>query len=802
MRLIFKPGFLYGVLLYTGLVIGHQTCAQVYTVADGIWTDGSIWSSGTPPGSASGGTDVTIRHAVTVDNVTFNATIRSLTIENGTNSVAATLRFNGGASTRTLHILNDLVLEGTTTNSCRVHLEGANTNAGIDGDIRVTRNHTGSVTTFGIRLQSGSSMTARHLILNYINSDDDAEEIQVEGTSSLVLSGDASITNSGGGEEASIDIVNSARFECNNLAATLSGTESAAGAGRDIELRMLNNAQVTIHGNLTLNRTGGRRIALNIGSTSTANVRVMIAGNMTVNHSNGLNETNKDLPVTVRGQSSISILGNLNASSTSARALTFTFNENSMLDVDGNVTLTGSANTNLTWRANNTARLFFGGDIQMTYPASPNPSAFTFSSTSPNISTVTFDGIANQTVPAETYGNLVIDNPTQVTLTGNIIVKNVLNLARGKMLAAGRTVTLDVAGSTLTGSSAAYICNGTLIRALNSGPGAHWFYVGSVEKGYSAVSLTDLSSPSTFAITYSPISPGSASAPGPYNPDLKDDVAVAVVSHGEFWNINRALGSGSANIKLGWNAASDVNGMALDQLRIAHWNGAQWNSMGNCDFTGDEDSGELKTQVPVSNFGPFTLASVSSDNRLLPVTILKFSAQPENEKVILTWKTSSEIDNDYFIIERSKDGLQFEAIGTIDGHGTTHEPIDYKYTDATPLPCRSYYRLKQVDYDGESESFNIVSVKRDPSDEIELYPNPVSHTSSEPINITLPECNSEGHILLIVYDAVGNVKWNAILEPGSQRLRLYPQELALDPGMYSINVAYPFKSFIAKIVVH
>jgi predicted SpoU family rRNA methylase len=97
-------------------------------------------------------------------------------------------------------------------------------------------------------------------------------------------------------------------------------------------------------------------------------------------------------------------------------------------------------------------------------------------------------------------------------------------------------------------------------------------------------------------------------------------------------------------------------------------------------------------------------------NGTLPVKLLSFNATLANEKVNCAWETASEINNDYFTIERSKDGRSFEAFGNVKGQGNSNRNIRYSYTDNNPFSGISYYRLKQTDFDGKYAYSSIKKV--------------------------------------------------------------------------------------------
>jgi hypothetical protein len=95
----------------------------------------------------------------------------------------------------------------------------------------------------------------------------------------------------------------------------------------------------------------------------------------------------------------------------------------------------------------------------------------------------------------------------------------------------------------------------------------------------------------------------------------------------------------------------------------------------------------------------------------LPIELVSFEAKPTIYNTVdLTWVTASELNNDFFTIERSIDGLNWEIVDTLSGAGTTNQENNYKLTDKRPHFGLSYYRLKQTDFDGTTEIFYPKSV--------------------------------------------------------------------------------------------
>lgn len=112
----------------------------------------------------------------------------------------------------------------------------------------------------------------------------------------------------------------------------------------------------------------------------------------------------------------------------------------------------------------------------------------------------------------------------------------------------------------------------------------------------------------------------------------------------------------------------------------------------------------------------------------LPIELVHFTAESTGNTVILDWQTSSEKNNDFFTIERSTNGSDWEVLKTTKGAGNSQSLLKYFEIDAYPFYGVSYYRLKQTDIDGQFEYSQIQSVhiKRLENSSIEFYPNPVN----------------------------------------------------------------------------
>ncbi len=124
---------------------------------------------------------------------------------------------------------------------------------------------------------------------------------------------------------------------------------------------------------------------------------------------------------------------------------------------------------------------------------------------------------------------------------------------------------------------------------------------------------------------------------------------------------------------------------------------------------------------------------------LLPIEFLSpLQAILENNRVLLKWTTAFEQNNDYFLIERSTNGSEWENIGRVEGMGNSQISNEYKAFDSFPSAGNFYYRLKQIDFDGTFSYSNIAGVYFENTDFI-FYPNPTKGYLE--INISTPISN-------------------------------------------------------------
>ena len=156
--------------------------------------------------------------------------------------------------------------------------------------------------------------------------------------------------------------------------------------------------------------------------------------------------------------------------------------------------------------------------------------------------------------------------------------------------------------------------------------------------------------------------------------------------------------------------------------------------------------------------GPSLLPSSGTmpviDTDLLPIELAELKAEVNNLVVDINWATLTETNNDYFLIEKSTDGVSYKVIDRIEGAGNSNEMLEYETTDMEPSSGVTYYRLKQVDYDNKFEYFGPIAVNYSYANDINIhiYPNPVVQGNQISVN----GIGDIDNATFTVYDIIGN----------------------------------------------
>ena len=127
------------------------------------------------------------------------------------------------------------------------------------------------------------------------------------------------------------------------------------------------------------------------------------------------------------------------------------------------------------------------------------------------------------------------------------------------------------------------------------------------------------------------------------------------------------------------------------------------------DHSSNSNNGTLMNMIPVDARVPSTIFDGDGSN--LPITLINFYAEQSNNMHQLHWTTGSEINNSHFVVQQSNDGISYFDIALIEGHGNSNTPLSYSYSLTNPLTQNTYFRLKQVDFDGTASIFQSIVVQ-------------------------------------------------------------------------------------------
>ena len=181
----------------------------------------------------------------------------------------------------------------------------------------------------------------------------------------------------------------------------------------------------------------------------------------------------------------------------------------------------------------------------------------------------------------------------------------------------------------------------------------------------------------------------------------------------------------------------------------------------------------------------------------LPIELLYFEAiyNINTEDVDLTWITATEINNDFFTVERSVDAIDFEKVVTVPGAGNSNQILNYAAVDEDPYYGISYYRLKQTDYDGKYEYSNIVAVMIIKTSDLIIYPNPATENLTFLFNDV-----TDADVLIEIFDVQGKLVYLKRHKTTKGANYINISLSSFSQGMYFVKLIAENSLFKAKFV--
>lgn len=184
----------------------------------------------------------------------------------------------------------------------------------------------------------------------------------------------------------------------------------------------------------------------------------------------------------------------------------------------------------------------------------------------------------------------------------------------------------------------------------------------------------------------------------------------------------------------------------------------------------------------------------------LPISLMMFNGYHLNNSNFLHWTTASEENSKSFIVERSIDGIAFDAIGSLAGAGNSNNSIDYEFLDANIANNINYYRLQLLDLDGEYSYSNVIAIKSEEILENSITLNSSNTTNGE-LNLSIITTD-EGKATFKIIDITGKKVYQKSmhLDSGFNAVMLYPESMAA--GTYILQYAQNGKFETIKFEMH
>ncbi|SMD34594.1 Por secretion system C-terminal sorting domain-containing protein [Reichenbachiella faecimaris] len=346
-----------------------------------------------------------------------------------------------------------------------------------------------------------------------------------------------------------------------------------------------------------------------------------------------------------------------------------------------------------------------------------------------NNGAVIFSGSGEQNIKgvgALSFFDMEVNKPDgEIILNKNLDVTNELTLTSGIVQLNDNSMTITATGSIVGGSASSFFVTTSSSCLTQNGIGSGGrtgdvlFPIGTSSTSYTPATLNNTAGNIDDFCAYV--------CQGVYTNGACSGTPITYKVVNKTWQITPTFGAGlDVTVSLQWNGADQTGDFVSGNAYPSQYNGGTWNGILGTDVSGQADPYVLSA-TGIANFYPF---GVGSDDSVLPVELLQFKGSQYQDAVELYWQTATELNNDRFEIEYSANALTFVTRGVVSGAGTSNDQQAYQFSDNQPVEGTNYYRLKQIDYNGDYAYSDIIRVEYS-SFQIAaflVYPNPSSGT--------------------------------------------------------------------------
>jgi hypothetical protein len=482
-----------------------------------------------------------------------------------------------------------------------------------------------------------------------------------------------------------------------------------------------------------------------------------------------------------------------------------------LIDAPASYTNTNSGGLDISDALTGTGAFINGVNGFMLYGGSNANFTITSFTASAVGNTVTYNRTASNqqiqptTDAANNYYNLIIEKADgmDMTTSTDITIDNQLTMTAGDIIMGGQNIIMS-AGATITGgNTTSYIQDnaGGVLRYGLSAVGSFFVPLGGDQYSPITLGLTSAtiggSASIDFSITDSSHPNRDRDNTGD-SPVGDDDGTAATDFLDVYWTV-----AGNNITSPIYDATYIYDASDFTQTTESNMVGALYRDIGGTlDWLPSGTVNASNNTVSFNGAIAFgDLYAMDDTMQRLPILLLSFGAKATSEEVELAWVTAAEINNQFFTIERSHNGLDFEPILFIDGAGNSADVIEYKAIDAKPILGRSYYKLKQTDFNGQFEYSEIISVIFEGEDKFEfgLNSNPINQGEAIAIwkNTSLEGLNP----LVVIRDIQGQELVRIYLSSLKDIDYEIPNTNHLSSGIYLISVNYLGETHTKKLIV-
>lgn len=349
--------------------------------------------------------------------------------------------------------------------------------------------------------------------------------------------------------------------------------------------------------------------------------------------------------------------------------------------------------------------------------------------------------------------NVVINNDSGIGIAHNLNMASlILSTLRSNINIGSISFSDD---ATYTGS----ISNSRFVDGYvtKTGNDAFIFPVGNQNKYHSLTISAPSSVSSALSVAYFLDNPATNDPSGGSHPLTSLAAPLTSIDNSQFWDVITTSSPMIVSVSINFESLSGKY-LNASSVRMVGWNiaDARWEVIGT-NIPNGLSTGSTITNDSV-NLSRYSAIGIGSTLEVLPVELLSLNVQKiNNQNALIQWTTASEKNNSKFEIERSMDMVNFETIGEKKGNINSSGLNNYQFVDLNPIDAKNYYRLKQIDINGDYKYSEILfvdfSINNSESNDIQIslinsLSNPeikiITSENFKPSNFAIQIFNIEG----------------------------------------------------------